>query len=101
MWEKKEKHCNPESAEDQGKGDQWDHTALDVDSRLMVSLVVGKRDHETLVEVVQDFAERTGNRPPRLTTTDDCSAYQGVLLQQCRPAVAPAEKPEAGPECRG
>jgi hypothetical protein len=40
------------------------HTAVDVDSRLVVSLVVGTRDGETLKEVVGDFADRTGGAPP-------------------------------------
>ena len=47
-----------------GHGDQWDHTAIDVDSRFVVSLVVGKRNGDNLEEVVGDFAERTGNVSP-------------------------------------
>ena len=37
---------------------------MDVESRFVVSLVVGKRTTETLTEVVRDFAERTGGAPP-------------------------------------
>ena len=62
---KKQKNCDPSDPDDDDKGDQWDHTAIDVDSRLVVSLVVGKRDSETLGEVVGDFASRTGGAPPR------------------------------------
>lgn len=61
---KKQKNCDPSDPEDDDKGDQWDHTALDVESRMVVSLVVGKRDGETLKAVVSDFAERTGGSPP-------------------------------------
>ena len=61
---KKQKNCDPDEPQDQDKGDQWDHTALDVDSRMVVSLVVGKRDRQALEEVVGDFAERTGGSPP-------------------------------------
>ncbi len=60
----KQKNCNPADPEDQDKGDQWDHTALDVDSRMVVSVVVGKRSRENLEAVVADFAERTGGAPP-------------------------------------
>lgn len=81
-WEKKQKNCDELSPGDEQKGDQWDHTAIDVESRLVVSLVVGKRSGETLAEVVSDFAFRTGGTPPRLTTTDDCSTYEDVLLEQ-------------------
>ena len=63
--EKKQKHCDPSKPEDATKGDQWDHTAMDVPSRFVLSMVVGKRDTETLGEVVCDFAERTGGAPPR------------------------------------
>ena len=61
---KKQKHCDPSKPEDDAQGDQWDHTALDVESRFVVSLVIGKRDRETLQEVVQDFAGCTGGAPP-------------------------------------
>ena len=61
---KKEKHCDPSEPADEHKGDQWDHTAIDVPSRLVVSLVIGKRGRDSLDEVVGDFAERTGGSPP-------------------------------------
>ena len=61
---KKQKNCDPLSPRDETKGDQWDHTAMDVDSRVVVSLVIGKRDKENLEEVVADFASRTGGAPP-------------------------------------
>ncbi len=61
---KKEKNCDPDVPEDGRKGDQWDHTAIDVESRLVVSVVTGKRSTGRLKEVVADFAERTGGAPP-------------------------------------
>ncbi len=61
---KKQKNCDILDPADEDKGDQWDHTALDVDSRMVVSLVVGKRSRENLEEVVADFADRTGGAPP-------------------------------------
>lgn len=61
---KKQKHCDPSNPQDEGQGDQWDHTAIDVPSRFVVSKVVGKRDRKTLKETVKDFAERTGGVPP-------------------------------------
>ena len=38
--------------------------ALDVDSRMVVSLVVGKRTQDNLEQVVADFADRSGGSPP-------------------------------------
>ena len=61
---KKQKNCDPADPEDRDKGDQWDHTAMDVESRFVVSLVVGKRNRETLGAGVGDFAGRTGGAPP-------------------------------------
>jgi hypothetical protein len=37
---------------------------MDVDSRLVVSVVTGKRSTARLKEVVGDFAARTGGTPP-------------------------------------
>ncbi len=62
--EKKQKNCDPSDPQDDDKGDQWDHTAVDVDSRLVVSLVIGKRDGGTLEEAVSEPADRTGGSPP-------------------------------------
>ncbi len=61
---KKQKNCDPADPKDRDKGDHWDHTAIDVDSRMVVSLVISKRSPEALEEVVADFAERTGGAPP-------------------------------------
>jgi len=65
----KQKNCDPSDPADDAPtddtwGDQWDHTALDVDSRMVVSLVVGKRTQGNLEQVVADFAERSGGAPP-------------------------------------
>lgn len=62
--EKKDKNCDPDDPDDLSKGSQWDHTAVDVSSRFVVSLAIGKRNKETLKEVVSDFAGRTGGAPP-------------------------------------
>ena len=92
-WEKKEKHTDPG---DEATGDQWDHTAIDANSRFVVSLVIGKRNGDRLREVVGDFAERTGGVAPTLTTTDDCSAYANVLLEQYGETVEPSKTGKLG-----
>ena len=60
----KQKNCDPLDPADEDCGDQWDHTAVDVDSRMVVSLVVGKRTQDNLDHVVADFAARSGGSPP-------------------------------------
>jgi hypothetical protein len=69
---------------------------MDVPSRFVVSLVIGKREAETLKEVVADFADRTGGVAPVLTTTDDCSTYPEVLLEQYGETVVPPRTGKPG-----
>src|SRR6266853_779173 len=64
LWEKKDKHCNPHDPADQDQGSQWDHVLLDTESRLIVSLVVGKRTTETLQQAFRDFYQRTDGGLP-------------------------------------
>lgn len=40
---KKQKDCDPLDEDDMLAGDQWDFVALDPDSRLILSVFVGKR----------------------------------------------------------
>lgn len=65
---KKETNCE---AEETHAGDSWDHVALDPESRLVVSLVVGKRTAEATHELVRDFRRRTGGRILRRITSDE------------------------------
>lgn len=67
---------------DQAFGDQWDHVALAAESRLVVSMVPGKRTGENTAELVRDFAERTGGQPPALFTTDEYAPYATALAEQ-------------------
>src|SRR5918997_359434 len=53
---KKQKNCGPE--ESHQAGDYWDHTANAPDSKLMVSLVVGKRTQEQTQALVRDTQSR-------------------------------------------
>jgi IS1 family transposase len=84
--ERKEKHCQPE---DTHRGDCWDHTALDPESRLVVSLVVGKRTAEAVSEVVGDFHRRTGGRVMRLMTSDEYPAYVDAIRSAYGTTVVP------------
>ena len=89
MWGKKQKNCDASKPADLLKGDQWDHTALDAVTRLVVSLVIGKRTGENIDGVIADFASRTGGRPIKLITTDDCSTYPQALLHHYGDTVVP------------
>ena len=56
-----------------GAGDVWTWTALDADSKLIVSWLVGGRDAEYANEFMQDVADRLANRVQ--LTTDGYGAY--------------------------
>ena len=53
---KKQKNCSPEEVHQ--TGDFWDHTALAPDSKIIVSLVVGKRTKEQTQTLVSDTQAR-------------------------------------------
>ncbi|MCX5643367.1 MAG: hypothetical protein NTZ17_01590, partial [Phycisphaerae bacterium] len=59
---KKEAHCDPEEPADLHCGDDWDHTAVDPESRLLLSLVPGKRTAENCQKLVDEVQRRTGGR---------------------------------------
>jgi IS1 family transposase len=70
---KKQKNV-PQSQQGQfGVGDVWTWTALDADTKLMVSYAVGLRDAGYAHEFMQDLSERLANRVQ--LTTDGHKAY--------------------------
>jgi IS1 family transposase len=68
----KEKNTSIENKE-AGAGDAWTWTALDADSKLIVSWFVGNRDAESANEFMNDVAERLSGRVQ--LTTDGHRAY--------------------------
>ena len=53
---------------------------LDPESKLVVSLVVGRRTAETAREAFLDFYERTDGCLPELVTTDEYAPYLWVIV---------------------
>ena len=60
---KKEASCDPLDPLDRLCGDDWDHTAVDPESRLLLALVPGKRDGETCERLIRQVHDRTGGGP--------------------------------------
>jgi hypothetical protein len=54
--------------------------ALDAESRLVLSVVPGARDAESVEAVVADTKQRTGGRVMGLMTSDDDPAYETAIL---------------------
>ncbi len=61
----------------EGAGDTWTWTALDADSKMILSYLVGGRDAEYAVAFIQDLAERVTNRFQ--LTSDGLNAYIGAV----------------------
>jgi hypothetical protein len=78
--DKKEKNCDPGREGDLFRGDQWDHVALDPDSRLVLEVVVGKRIAENAVLLLAGVRERLGGRTPELICSDEYPAYREAIL---------------------
>ena len=69
----KAKNVPTAKAAPEGAGDVWTWTALDADSKLIVSWLVGGRDADYANEFMQDVADRLTNRVQ--LTTDGHYAY--------------------------
>ncbi len=69
----KEKNVATAKAAPEDAGDVWTWTALDADSKLIVSYLVGGRDADYANEFMQDVAGRLANRVQ--LTTDGHKAY--------------------------
>lgn len=69
----KQKNVASAKAAPEGAGDVWTWTALDADSKLIVSWLVGDRDAEAATAFMQDVADRLANRVQ--LTTDGHGAY--------------------------
>jgi len=90
---KKEKNCEPDET---AAGDCWDHVALDPESRLVVSLVVGKRTAEATHELVRDFHRRTGGRVMRLIPSDEYPVYAEAIHRTYGRVVTPPRTGKPG-----
>lgn len=73
------KQKNVATAKDapEGAGDTWTWTAIDADSKLIVSYLVGSRDAEYAVAFIQDLADRVAGRFQ--LTSDGLNAYIGAV----------------------
>jgi IS1 family transposase len=82
--------CDPLDPLDRLRGDDWDHTAVDPESRLLLALVHGKRDGATCERLIRQVHERTGGRTDLLITTDEHAPYESAIravygVEQPRP----------------
>jgi hypothetical protein len=85
---KKQAHCDPDAPADAHRGDCWDHTAIDSESRLVLAVVPAARDVEAVEQVVGEVKDRTAGRVLDLVTSDEYPAYRTALLNAYGEEVA-------------
>lgn len=73
----KQKNVATAKRKDLAHGDIWTWTALDADSKLMVSWIVGGRDSEYAMALMDDLRGRLANRVQ--LTTDGHKAYLNAV----------------------
>ena len=78
LVKKKQKHCSPEEVHQ--AGDFWDHTAIAPDSKLIVSLVVGKRTQEQTQALVSDSQSRLRKGYLPALFSDGYEGYEPAIL---------------------
>jgi IS1 family transposase len=77
--QKKQKRCHDDEMAE--AGDMWDHTAVTADSKLVVSLVVGKRTYEQTQALVHDAKRRLRARHLPVIFTDAYAGYESAILE--------------------
>jgi hypothetical protein len=93
---KKEKNCDPLDPADDRNGDTWDHVAFDAESRMVVSVVPGKRTTERVVSAVEDFRRRTEGRLMDLITTGGYPAHEEAILRAYGETITPPRTGKRG-----
>src|SRR3954452_15396449 len=78
---KKEASCDPLDPLDRLRGDDWDHTAVDPESRLLLCLVPGKREATACKQVIQEVHDRTAGRTDILFTSDEHAPYETAIKE--------------------
>jgi IS1 family transposase len=73
----KAKNVGKAKAAPEQAGDVWTWTAIDADTKLIISYLVGGRDAEYAVEFIQDLADRVSTRFQ--LTSDGLNAYIGAV----------------------
>ncbi len=93
---KKEYHCDESSPLDSLCGDNWDHTAVDAESRLLLSLVPGKRTSKNCKKLIKDVKKRTDGRTDLLLTSDEYRPYTSAIEKTYGKDILRSTQPDTG-----
>ena len=78
---REEKSCDPLDPLGRPRGDDWDHTAVDAESRLLLCLVPGKREGVACERVIREARDRTGGRADLLITSDEHAPNETAIRE--------------------
>jgi hypothetical protein len=78
------------------EGEIWNHTAIDAESRLILSVVCDKRSSDACDKVVEEVKKRTGGRTDLLLTSDEHSPYKSAIEKSYAVEVSEPRKPGPG-----
>jgi hypothetical protein len=76
--QKKQQRCRDDETTE--AGDMWDHTAVTADSKLVVSLVVGKRPQQQTKTLGHDAKRRLRSGQLPVIFTDAYEGYESAIL---------------------
>jgi IS1 family transposase len=93
---KKEKQVEPDNPADQDKGDDWDHTAVDAEHRLLLAVVPGKRTAATCKRLVAEVQKRTRGRTDVLLTSDAYGSYATAIEEAYGTAESQPQQSSSG-----
>ena len=92
---KKEKNCDPADEADLLAGDQWDFVAVDPDSRLVLSVFVGKRSQDNAASLLRDVKGRLAG-VPELISSDEWPGYPEAIKEVFGVEVTPPRTGKPG-----
>ena len=75
----KEKNVQSAKSAPEGAGNTWTWIALDADSKLIVSWLMGDRDGRTAYQFMMDVADRVDNSMVPQITSDGLALYVGAV----------------------
>ena len=73
----KKRNVPPAKAAPEGAGDAWTFSAIDAESKLVTSYLVGDRDGESAIALMDDLRGRLEDRPQ--LSTDGLKAYRDAV----------------------
>ena len=88
----KKKEDEGDGSKEPRHGQNWDHTAVDAESRLLISLVPGKRTADNCHKLIEDVKKRTGGRTNILYTSDEHAPYTSAIEQAYAQEIPPPKR---------